>query len=109
MALSYKNYLEEISKTVKLALPIVIAQLGVILMGVTDNIMVGRYVGKLGLGAAGIANSVSFLIASIAIGGMSVVAPLISKANAENNDSEIKRLFKASLKVALYFSVVLIS
>ncbi len=107
MALSYKNYLEEISKTVKLALPIVIAQLGVILMGVTDNIMVGRYVGKLGLGAAGIANSVSFLIASIAIGGMSVVAPLISKANAENNDSEIKRLFKASLKVALYFSVVL--
>ncbi len=107
MIFTYKMYLEEVSKTIKLALPIVIAQLGVILMGVTDNIMVGRYVGKLGLGAAGIANSVSFLIASIAVGGMSVVAPLISKAKAENNDQEIQKLFKASLKVAFYFSIVL--
>ncbi|GGD78914.1 MATE family efflux transporter [Emticicia aquatilis] len=76
-------------------------------MGVTDNIMVGRYIGKIGLGSAGIANSMSFLIASIGMGGLSVVAPLISKAKAERNVPEINRLFRAGIKVSLWFSVIL--
>ena len=84
-----------------------VAQLGVILMGVTDNIMVGRYIGKIGLGSAGIANSIAFLIASIGIGGLSVVAPLISKAKAERNISEINRLFRSGIKVSLLFGLIL--
>jgi MATE family multidrug resistance protein len=107
MAIFSQHYQEEIKKTFLLALPIVIAQLGVVLMGVTDNIMVGRYIGKIGLGSAGIANSMSFLIASIGIGGLSVVAPLISKAKAERNVPEINRLFRAGIKVSLWFSLLL--
>jgi len=107
MPIFSQHYQEEIKKTFLLALPIVIAQLGVILMGVTDNIMVGRYIGKIGLGSAGIANSMSFLIASIGIGGLSVVAPLISKAKAERNVLEINRLFRAGIKVSLWFSLLL--
>lgn len=84
-----------------------IAQLGVVLMGITDNLMVGRFIGKIGLGSAGIANSIAFLIGSIAVGGMSVVAPLISKAKAENNSAEINRLFRASIKVAIWFGLIL--
>jgi MATE family multidrug resistance protein len=76
-------------------------------MGVTDNIIVGRYIGKIGLGSAGLANSMSFLIASIGIGGLSVVAPLISKAKAERNVPEINRLFRAGIKVSLWFSLIL--
>jgi MATE family multidrug resistance protein len=102
-----KTYKEEINKTFSLALPIVVAQLGVVLMGVTDNIMVGRYIGKLGLGASGIANSMAFLIASIGIGGLSVVAPLISKAKAERNIPEINRLFRAGIQVSLWFGLIL--
>jgi MATE family multidrug resistance protein len=107
MPIFSQHYQEEIKKTFLLALPIVIAQLGVVLMGVTDNIMVGRYIGKVGLGSAGIANSMSFLIASIGIGGLSVVAPLISKAKAERNIVEINRLFRAGIQVALWFSLIL--
>lgn len=95
-----EKFIEEVKKTIRVAIPIMIAQLGVILMGVTDNVVVGRLLGKTALGAAGIANSIAFLIGSIAIGGLSVVAPLISKAKAENNTSEINRLFRAALKVA---------
>ena len=102
-----KVYEDEIKKTFFLALPIVVAQLGVVLMGVTDNIMVGRYIGKIGLGAAGIGNSIAFLIASIGIGGLSVVAPLISKAKAERNIPEINRLFRAGIKVSLWFGLIL--
>ncbi len=107
MPIFSQHYQEEIKKTFLLALPIVIAQLGVVLMGVTDNIIVGRYIGKIGLGSSGIANSMSFLIASIGMGGLSVVAPLISKAKAERNVPEINRLFRAGIKVSLWFSVIL--
>ena len=107
MPIFSKTYEDEIRKTFFLALPIVVAQLGVILMGVTDNIMVGRYIGKIGLGAAGIGNSIAYLIASIGIGGLSVVAPLISKAKAERNIPEINRLFRAGIKVSLWFGLVL--
>jgi multidrug resistance protein, MATE family len=107
MLLFSQHYQTEIKKTITLALPIVVAQLGVVLMGVTDNIMVGRYIGKIGLGSSGIANSIAFLIASIGIGGLSVVAPLISKAKAERNIAEINRLFRAGIKVSLWFSLIL--
>ena len=98
MPIFSENLQAEIKTTFNLAIPIVIAQLGVILMGVTDNLMVGRMLGTTALGAAGIANSIAFMIASIAVGGMAVVAPLVSKANAENHPSEINRLFRASIQ-----------
>ncbi|MCU0326797.1 MAG: MATE family efflux transporter [Spirosomaceae bacterium] len=107
MQILSKEYTTEINKTLKLAFPIMVAQLGVVLMGITDNLMVGRFIGKIGLGASGIANSIAFLIGSIAVGGMSVVAPLISKAKAENNPAEINRLFRASIKAALWFGLIL--
>lgn len=101
------DFLAEIRTNIKLSIPIVMAQLGFVLMGVTDNIMVGQLLGATALGSAGIANSLAFLIGSVAIGGMSVVAPLVSKAKAERNPAEINRLFRASIWVATGFSVVL--
>lgn len=101
------SFIEETSKTLLLAFPIMVAQLGAIMMGVTDNIMVGHYLGKIGLGVSGIANSIAFVIASIGIGGLAVVAPLISKARAEKNTSEVNRLFRAGLWVAVWFGLIL--
>ncbi len=98
---------KELGVTIKLAFPIVIAQLGVVLMGVTDNIMVGRLLGKTALGVSGIANSIAYLISSIAVGGVAVIAPMISKARAENNAALAGRLFKASLTVATGLSILL--
>lgn len=98
---------KELGITLKLAIPIVVAQLGVVLMGVTDNIMVGRLLGKTALGVSGIANSIAYLISSIAVGGMAVVAPMISKAKAEADIPKIRNLFTSSLWVALGFSVIL--
>ncbi len=101
------KYKKEIQLTVHLAIPIIIAQLGVVLMGVADNIMVGRILGKTALGVSGLANSIAFMIGSIAVGGMAAVAPLVSKANAENNPERIHSLFRALLWVALGFSILL--
>ena len=50
---------KEINLTLNLAIPIIVGQLGVVMMAITDNIMVGRFLGKIELGAAGIANSIA--------------------------------------------------
>lgn len=101
------DFFAEVKTNIRLSIPIVMAQLGFVLMGVTDNIMVGQFLGATALGTSGVANSIAFLIGSIAIGGFSVIAPLISRAKAEKNPEEINRLFRASIWVATGFSVVL--
>ncbi|MVM35844.1 MATE family efflux transporter [Spirosoma sp. HMF4905] len=101
------NFRTELSDTIRLSIPIIIAQLGVVLMGVTDNLFVGRLLGAVPLGAAGLANSLSFLMSSIGVGGLSVVAALVSKAYHQNDVASVNRLFRAGLRVALLLSVVL--
>ncbi|GAB3961777.1 MATE family efflux transporter [Spirosoma harenae] len=93
--------------TIRLSVPIIIAQLGVVLMGVTDNLFVGRLLGAVPLGAAGLANSLSFLMSSIGVGGLTVVAALVSKAYNQNDPAAINRLFRAGLRVGILLSLVL--
>jgi MATE family multidrug resistance protein len=100
-------YKPEFIDTLRLSIPIIIAQLGVVLMGVTDNLFVGNLLGAVPLGAAGLATSISFLMSSIGVGGLAVGAALISKANSQNHAAGINRLFRAGLRVALLLSVVL--
>jgi len=105
--MTQKSLKTELFKTYKLALPIIIGQLGVILMGTSDNVIVGRLLGPVSLGAAGIANSIAFLIASLAVGGMAVIAPMVSKLLAEKDSPKLSALFFNALLAALLYSVLL--
>ncbi|MFD1141638.1 MATE family efflux transporter [Larkinella insperata] len=103
----YQIYKPELADTLRLSIPIVIAQLGVVLMGVTDNLFVGRLLGAVPLAGAGLSVSLTFLVSSIGVGGLSVVAALVSQANGRGDTAEINRLFRAGLQVALLLGVVL--
>ncbi|GAB3259390.1 MATE family efflux transporter [Larkinella harenae] len=103
----YQIYKPELSDTIRLSFPIVIAQLGVVLMGVTDNLFVGRLLGAVPLAGAGLSVSLAFLVSSIGVGGLSVVAALVSQARGRGDGAEINRLFRAGLRVALLLGVVL--
>ncbi|TBX25571.1 hypothetical protein TK44_09385 [Jiulongibacter sediminis] len=100
-------YINESKSTVQLAVPIVTAQLSVILMGVSDNIMIGRMVGKEALAASGLAHSLSFLISSIAVGGLSVLSPIIAKHKAANQPKELEENYRASIRVSIWFSLLI--
>jgi MATE family multidrug resistance protein len=76
-------------------------------MGVTDNLFVGRLLGAVPLGAAGLANSLSFLMSSIGVGGLTVVAALVSKASNQHDPAAVNRLFRAGLRVAGLLSLIL--
>ncbi len=100
-------YRSDMRETLRLSIPIVIAQLGVVLMGVTDTLMIGRILGALPLGASGVANSVTFLIGSIGIGTLGIVSAFVSQAKGKKDVKEINRLYRASIRVAWLLSLVL--
>ena len=66
-SINLKTLKEEVFKTFSLAYPVIIGQLGIIMMGVVDSIMVGQ-LGPVPLAAASLGNSLIFLILIIGIG-----------------------------------------
>jgi multidrug resistance protein, MATE family len=103
-----KKYKTEASEMLRLSLPIIISQLGIVGMGVADTIQVGQIEGRsaISVAASGLSNSLFFTIAIIGILTLGVVAPMISKAEAEKNRTEINHLCQATLRVALILGLI---
>ena len=57
MVIYFQQYRKHYVDTIRLGIPIVLGQLGIVLVGLADNIMVGRY-GTADLAAASFVNSV---------------------------------------------------
>ncbi|HZF08268.1 MAG TPA: MATE family efflux transporter [Thermoanaerobaculia bacterium] len=92
----------ELRAVVRLALPVVGVQLGLMLMGVVDTMMLGRVsAGALAAGALG--NSLSFSLMILAVGILMAVDPLISQAHG----AEDRAAIGAHLERALVLAVVL--
>ena len=102
--------LAKIKQTLVLASPIVVGQLGVMLMGLADTIQVGQM--KTGaaesLGASGMAGSIFFTIAVVGLICLQIVAPMISTAEAEGDYAGVGRLLRANIRVALFLSIITI-
>jgi len=64
-------------QTFTLAMPIIMGQLGIVLMGVADTLMVGR-LGKDVLAAANQANSIFFMVSSLTFGVMFAISSRVS-------------------------------
>ncbi len=101
-----KDIKAEISKTFKLAYPVIIGQLGVIMMGVVDSIMVGK-LGSLPLAAASLGNSLIFLILIIGIGSSVVVSPIVAILVGGKRFSECGIYFRQSLLVNIVLSLIM--
>lgn len=69
-------------------------------MGVADIVMIGR-LDATNLAAAGLANSVFFLITILGIGTLSAVSPLVAKAKGAEHSNEVALLFRQSIWTSL--------
>ena len=105
--LNYKFLKKEIVNTLTLAYPVIIGQLGLIMMGVVDSIMVGR-LGAVPLAAASLGNSLIFLILIIGIGSSIVISPLVAISVGAKKFSECGVYFRQSLLVNIMLSFVMI-
>jgi MATE family multidrug resistance protein len=102
-----QSYKADVVATYKLALPIIAGQLGIMLMGFADTVQVGRMdTGSVqALAASADANGMIINIAIIGYICLQIIAPLVSKAKAENNFLECHKLLKANILVAILMSV----
>ena len=93
-----QNYRADIIDTYQLALPIIAGQLGIMLMGFVDTVQVGRMNSGAvqALAASADANGILINIAIIGYICLQIIAPMVSKAKAENYFSACFRLLKSN-------------
>ena len=106
--INFSLYKKEAIATIELGLPIVISQLGIVAMGVADMIQVGQIVGKgaVSVSASGLSNSLIFTFAIIGVMALGVIAPMISKADAEKKPEDIKKIYQATIRLSLYIGII---
>ncbi len=100
------NYTKEFNFNLKLAYPVMLGQLGHVLVGLADNVMVGR-LGATQLAAVSLGNSVVFIALSIGIGFTFAITPLIAEANGSNNIEKGRLDFQHGLLLSIVLGVVM--
>lgn len=83
-----------------------LSQLGHVMMGVADNVMVG-HLGATELAAAGLGNVAFNVFMLFGIGVSYAITPLIAEANGENDDNKISAILRHGLVVCVATSLVL--
>ena len=97
---SVRGYKFELKEVAFLAYPMILGQLGVVLMGVADTIMVGK-LGTDALASVNQANNLFFMISGLTFGVLFAVSTLVSIKVGENKASEGFAIYRASLIVSL--------
>jgi multidrug resistance protein, MATE family len=94
----------ELTETLKLAVPIVLTQLGQIAMMTTDLALIGR-LGDEAVAAAALAHIVFFVSFTFGMGLVSAVAPLAAQAFGARNPRLVRRALRVGLWAALLISL----
>src|ERR1700733_14027947 len=94
----------ELTETLKLAVPIVLTQLGQIAMMTTDLALIGR-LGDAAVAAAALAHTVYFISFTFGMGLVSAVAPLAAQAFGAGNPRLVRRALRVGLWAALLISL----
>lgn len=101
----WSKYRENYAAIIKLGLPILVGQLGMIVVAFADNIMVGRY-STAALASASFVNNV-FNVATFAVLGFTYgLTPLIGAMFSQNRSDSIGAMIRNGLLVNVLFSLL---
>jgi len=92
----WRLYRPHYAATRKLAIPVIIAQIGQITVGIADNMMIGQ-LGKTELAAAAFANTLFSLPLIFGMGFAMAITPLVGKANDSDHKHELASLKHGAL------------
>ncbi|MCW9064772.1 MAG: MATE family efflux transporter, partial [Ignavibacteriaceae bacterium] len=98
---------KHITSTIKLAYPVIIGQLGIIMMGVVDSLMVGK-LGAAPLAASSLGNGMTFIILIIGIGVSLAITPLVAIAVGAGKKNDCGIYFRQSLLVNSVLSIIIV-
>src|SRR6516164_4283919 len=100
-----QNHLaQEFVETLRLAVPMMLTQLGQIAMMTTDLVLIGR-LGENAVAAAALAHTVYFISFTFGLGLVAAVAPLAAQAFGAGDVRRIRRSLRVGLWVALLISL----
>lgn len=101
-----QQYTKEFSANLKLAYPVILGMLGHTLIGVVDNIMVGK-IGTAELAAVSLGNSLIFIAMSVGIGFSTAITPIVAQGDAEKNDDKVRAAFHHGLFLCTVLGLLL--
>ena len=90
----------------QLAYPVILGMVGHTLIGIVDNIMVGK-LGATELAAVSLGNSMIFIAMSIGIGFSTAITPIVAEADAENDDNKIRSTFHHGMFLCILLGFLL--
>lgn len=96
----------ETKSLLRLALPVVISQVGAMLMGLTDTIVVGRY-SSIDLAGVAAGNSVFWTVAIVGLGLLNGMDPIVAQANGAGRREDADRCLGAALQISILFTLLL--
>lgn len=96
----------ELGEVVRLAWPVVLTHLGMMLMGTVDVMMLGR-VSELALAGGALGNSVSFGLLMLPMGILMALDPLVAQAFGAEDHPRVRRDFRQGLILAVILTVPL--
>lgn len=101
----FTRYTQHFRENLRLALPIMGAQLGQVTVNLADNLMVGR-LGAAPLAAVSLANAILAVLMVLGFGLSFALQPLISEAHASGRQRRISQYFKHSMIVNIVFGIL---
>ena len=99
--IKFKEYLPYYKRNLKVALPVMLTQLGASLVGLFDSMMVGHYA-TVDLAAVSFANALFFMAMVFAMGALMAITPLVGIQMGEMNIMPEKKA-DIRLKIAVLF------
>ena len=104
--MSLAQYTKEFRYNLQLAYPVILGMLGHTLIGIVDNIMVGK-LGSTELAAVSLGNSLIFVAMSLGIGFSTAITPIVAEADAEKNVGKIRLAFHNGLFLCVILGFML--
>ncbi|MGO4818512.1 MATE family efflux transporter [Flavobacterium sp. W22_SRS_FP1] len=100
------TYTKEFSYNLRLAYPIILGMLGHTIVGIVDNVMVGK-LGPTELAAVSLGNSFIFIAMSLGIGFSTAITPLAAEADGKKSIEEGRSVFHHGLYLCTILGVFL--
>lgn len=107
MASFYSKYQAHYGDNLKLAIPVVISQLGHTLVQTADVVVIGHFAGTISLAAVSLANSIFMVPLIIGIGISYGSTPLIAQHNGRKEFAECGQLLSNSLFINVLTGIIL--
>ncbi|MFK7921740.1 MAG: MATE family efflux transporter [Bacteroidia bacterium] len=102
----WQKYRHHLRETTFLSIPVIVGQLGMTMMGVIDNLMIGK-LGVIPLSAASLANADLIIFSVIGLGIAFAISPLVAAAKGAKDNVLVGGYFRHGMWVGLGTGVAL--